>query len=125
MSECFICYDFDRNNSDIIYLECMHFLCNSCLKKLKNNTCPFCRSNICSEIMNYNHVKKLTQTVNTFPTRTIRVRTRNKRRHTITETINGTNIIIETPKYIKQKRPKLDNKRKSKYHRFRATIFGH
>jgi hypothetical protein len=46
--ECSICMD-NKKIEDIIFLPCVHFLCNSCNDKLKKNECPFCRNKITEE----------------------------------------------------------------------------
>ena len=40
--ECHICYEH-KNPDKLKKLVCNHELCNDCYKKLKQNTCPFCR----------------------------------------------------------------------------------
>jgi hypothetical protein len=126
-SICFICCDFDSNRSEIVFLECLHSMCNLCLAKLQQKICPYCRTIINEK--NINDVKCNTiERVSIFQP-VIRIQIRRRRRRTITERIDDDrNIIIETPyknNRKKHKRPKLDNKRKSKWGKFRATIFGH
>lgn len=41
--ECGICLEDNLHNELLHYMECKHFTCNSCYRKLKKNTCPFCR----------------------------------------------------------------------------------
>jgi hypothetical protein len=46
--ECGICME-NKNIDNINFLPCIHFLCSSCLDKLRKNECPYCRNKI-SEI---------------------------------------------------------------------------
>jgi len=43
--ECSICYN-DILEKNIHYMECFHYICFNCFKKLVSNTCPFCRQSI-------------------------------------------------------------------------------
>ena len=43
--ECRICYE-TVTEDNIEVLECIHSLCQSCLGKLRNRLCPFCRTPI-------------------------------------------------------------------------------
>ena len=43
--ECRICYE-TVTKDNIEFLECTHSLCQSCLSKLRNSLCPFCRAPI-------------------------------------------------------------------------------
>lgn len=43
--ECHICYEIVTEDN-IEFLECSHSLCQSCLSKLRNSLCPFCRAPI-------------------------------------------------------------------------------
>lgn len=43
--ECPVCYETVAEEKRQI-LECMHFLCQSCLSKLRAPTCPLCRATI-------------------------------------------------------------------------------
>ena len=42
--ECEICYQTQLLHYNKITLPCKHELCNNCLKNLRNETCPFCRT---------------------------------------------------------------------------------
>jgi len=47
---CFVCYNFKAGEGKIVFLECLHSLCENCLSKLQVNCCPFCRTEIKAEI---------------------------------------------------------------------------
>jgi hypothetical protein len=44
--ECNICFNEDILEKNIVYLNCLHYTCNSCFGKLKAPSCPFCRAEI-------------------------------------------------------------------------------
>jgi hypothetical protein len=44
IKECQICYQIQLLHNNKITLPCNHELCNNCLKKLRTETCPFCRT---------------------------------------------------------------------------------
>ena len=44
IKECEICYQIELSHNNKITLPCNHELCNSCLKNLRTETCPFCRT---------------------------------------------------------------------------------
>ena len=44
--ECNICFNEDILEKNIVYLNCLHYTCNSCFDKLKAPSCPFCRAEI-------------------------------------------------------------------------------
>lgn len=56
--DCGICLEkIEKDN--IEYLKCSHFLCKNCFDRLRQNSCPYCRteftkdkSNICKEVTN-------------------------------------------------------------------------
>lgn len=44
--ECGICLSDCLPETDMHYTECLHSMCFDCFKKLKNDSCPFCRQAI-------------------------------------------------------------------------------
>ena len=52
--KCEICYAVDLCEETKKVLDCKHFLCNSCYKRLLKKECPFCRYPFGS----YNEIKK-------------------------------------------------------------------
>lgn len=121
MNECLICYDHKADQEKMVFLECLHVLCQTCLTKLQKDACPFCRTQINRKV----HIEKFSpklakkyeeQYGDIFVPAEIRVRTRRRRRRTITERVDtdrGT-IILETGIH-RDKREK--NRRKSKHNR--------
>ena len=51
--ECNICLE-NKTEHDIVFLNCMHYLCNNCNKKLIVRICPFCRYPIESDNLSDN-----------------------------------------------------------------------
>jgi hypothetical protein len=45
--DCSICWEDNILESNIVYLQCLHYLCLNCFTKLISLTCPFCREEIC------------------------------------------------------------------------------
>lgn len=39
---CPVCYE-NMSSNTIVYLECIHSLCRTCLRKLTKDVCPLCR----------------------------------------------------------------------------------
>ena len=43
---CSICLDDDILEINIHYMECLHYVCDTCFAKLIHNSCPLCRQEI-------------------------------------------------------------------------------
>ena len=43
---CSICLDDDILEINIHYMECLHYVCDTCFTKLIHNSCPLCRQEI-------------------------------------------------------------------------------
>lgn len=138
-SDCLICYDYQATNGRMIFLECLHGLCQSCLYKLQKSVCPFCRTVIKKDVytqVSNNDKKQVSNEVEvvrnevivpiSYP-RVIRVRVRRHRRiRSIDTDIIDSDygvVNIESPIQIairekyreKRKRNKQDNKKKGRY----------
>lgn len=115
MNDCHICFDFQADISTMVYLECTHSLCNLCLDKLEQNTCPFCRfviKNHKPERIIGLPLPRREYKDNCPPQLHIRVR-RRRRRRPISERLDD-NIILETSYTSKRSRKKQGKNRKKK-----------
>lgn len=127
----------------MVFLKCMHTLCNLCLTKLRQNTCPFCRTAFQDAFPKGNGI------VNSLPRDTlrnsistneytniygenlrVRTRRRRRRRHTTTDIIDTAHgsVVVETSVAFKQKerkkKPKFrkEKRRKAKWGRMNAHV---
>ena len=44
--DCPVCLEVNVIETNIHYMECMHFVCDCCYDKLLSNSCPLCRQEI-------------------------------------------------------------------------------
>ena len=44
--DCPVCLEDNVIETNIHYMECLHFICDYCYGKLLSNSCPFCRQEI-------------------------------------------------------------------------------
>jgi len=44
--DCPICLEDNVIETNVHYMECLHFICDSCYYKLLSNSCPLCRQEI-------------------------------------------------------------------------------
>lgn len=44
--ECNICFNDDICENNIVYMDCLHYMCFNCFRNLLTSKCPFCRSEI-------------------------------------------------------------------------------
>lgn len=112
-NECLICYDLHAN---LIFMKCLHSMCQTCMSKLQKRICPFCRTAIPENVADMksvdNHFDFNYDPVQRYSIRepVIRIRVRRRRRRIrtatdIMDTVHGT-VIIETPIYERRKRKK-------------------
>jgi hypothetical protein len=48
---CDICYETILDEDNLVFLECLHYLCKFCFRKLQIHRCPFCRHPIRKKFM--------------------------------------------------------------------------
>ncbi len=106
--ECLICCDI-RSVGKLVYLECLHSLCNFCLSKLRQPVCPYCRTVIKEEVINLSRKKNIKHSVVEIQ-QPIRVHFRQRRNnsriiHDTFDTEYG-EIILETSRKNKSKKGK-------------------
>lgn len=146
MNTCLICYDFQADRGEMVFLDCAHSLCSLCLSKLQQQACPFCRTAI-KEIIpkgtDIDIVRLPSQSLrrnyldedNYQRTLRIRTRRRRRRRRTTTETMDSDLglIYVETSiddavfrqkKRYKRSKSGKEKRRKAKWGRRNAHVRG-
>lgn len=120
-NECLICYDF---HATLVFMKCLHSMCQICMSKLQKRVCPFCRTAIPENVTDVKSIDDhFGSNYESFREPVIRIRVRRRRRRIRTttdtmDTIHGT-VIIETPVYERRKRknPGKNNFRKGNWTR--------
>lgn len=114
--ECPICYENVNENGDMLWLECLHALCRRCLRKLERKTCPFCRTDISTEIgrvlndaQDACHVRPYSAPIR------VRARRQRRRRRTYVDMMDmddpNLSLVIESFENISSKRASKKSKK--------------
>ena len=117
--ECPVCYSSDFENGDLLWLECLHPLCNQCLKKLVRKVCPLCRVDINADLV---PEKILCKSYSDPAPRVVRIRTRRRRRqrNTYVDTMDmeGVSLMVESYENTNLQRAKKSKKNPNRGERY-------
>jgi len=103
--ECLICCD-PQTVGCLIFLDCLHSMCRTCLLKLQKPVCPFCRTVISDNIIRFNRVDNSMNKMIVEKEQSIRIQFRRRSRSRLTTDIFDTeygDVIIEEPFKTKRK----------------------